>query len=97
MLSKDDPYITTAETVMAGVSAAGHPGSFLVDTFPIRTFQSAMFPKNYISVTVKYVPEWFPGAGFQKKAKIWRKSVEEMNTKPFEAVKESLVSLMPTM
>jgi len=46
---------------------------------------------NQVSL-VKYVPEWFPGAGFQKKARLWRKLSREMNTAPFEAVKKALVS-----
>ena len=35
-----------------GVDEAGVPGTYWVDLFPI----------------LKYVPSWFPGAGFQKMA-----------------------------
>jgi hypothetical protein len=42
---------------------------------------------------VKYVPEWFPGAGFQVQAKVWRKYVMAMIEDPFEYVKQSLVSV----
>lgn len=42
--------------------------------------------------TVKYVPAWMPGAGFQKKAGAWKKSVLEMRDAPFEAVQKALVS-----
>jgi hypothetical protein len=45
-------------------------------------------------VTVKYVPEWFPGAGFQRKAKVWRRYANEMRIRPFQAVKQSIVSLL---
>ena len=48
----DDPYISMAEIAFTGASEAAVPGAFLVDLFPI----------------LKYVPSWFPGAGFQKKA-----------------------------
>ena len=41
---------------------------------------------------MKHVPEWFPGAGFQKKARLWRKFSEDMKTVPFEVVKQALVS-----
>jgi hypothetical protein len=41
---------------------------------------------------VKHVPEWFPGAGFKRKARIWRKSLTDMNVVPFEAAKLALVS-----
>ncbi|KAF8510589.1 cytochrome P450 [Gautieria morchelliformis] len=71
---KDDPYIKTAETALAGITEAGPPGTFLVDTIPI----------------LKYVPEWVPGAGFKKKARIWRKSTIEMSSVPFTAVKKAM-------
>ena len=48
-------------------------------------------------MTVKYVPEWFPGASFQKKAKVWRQWAEEMHFRPFEVVKQNIVSLLLTM
>ena len=42
--------------------------------------------------SVKYVPAWFPGAGFQKKARHWRELSVQMNTAPFEAVRQAFVS-----
>jgi len=33
-----------------------------------------------------------PGAGFKRKARIWREEVEDMVAAPFMAVKEALVS-----
>jgi hypothetical protein len=42
---------------------------------------------------VKYLPQWFPGAGFQRKAKIWRKIVLDMPTAPFQFVKKQFVSV----
>jgi hypothetical protein len=41
---------------------------------------------------VKYVPEWVPEAGFQRKARLWRKPVAEMNALPFQDFKQALVS-----
>ena len=55
----DDPYISIAEEVMNGAAQAGVPGAFWVDFFPI----------------LKYVPSWFPGAGFQKKATVVREEI----------------------
>ncbi|KAF8490208.1 cytochrome P450 [Gautieria morchelliformis] len=71
---KDDPYIAAAEKAMFHLSVAGNPGAFLVDVLPI----------------LKYVPEWFPGAGFRKSARLWRQDITEMNVAPFEAVKKAL-------
>ena len=71
----DDPYISIAEEAIKGLAEAGIPGAFLVDLFPI----------------LKYVPSWFPGAGFQRKAAHWREATNTMAEKPFRHVQEQLV------
>ena len=73
----NDPYISIAEKAFHGIVQAGIPGSFWVDLFPI----------------LKYVPSWFPGAGFQKKAAGWRKLINEMAERPFRHVQEQLVQV----
>ena len=73
----DDPYISIAEEALNGISQAGIPGTFLVDFLPI----------------LKYVPSWFPGAGFQKKAAHWREVINTMAEKPFRHVQEQLVQV----
>jgi len=73
----DDAYISTAETALNGLAAAGVPGSFLVDYLPL----------------LKYTPSWVPGAGFKRMAANWRRANEEMCEKPFLYVKDQLVSL----
>ena len=73
----NDPYISIAEEVMSGVSEAGIPGAFLVDLIPI----------------LKYVPSWFPGAGFQKKAARWKEVSHIMADKPFLHVQEQMVQV----
>ena len=74
----DDPYISIAEEALNGVAQAGIPGAFWVDLFPI----------------LKYVPSWFPGAGFQKKAARWRKAINTMADKPFHHVQEQFVGVL---
>jgi hypothetical protein len=73
----DDPYISIAEEALSGVAAAGIPGAFLVDSISI----------------LKYVPSWFPGAGFQKKAARWKEATNTMAEKPFRHVQEQLVQV----
>ena len=73
----DDPYISIAEEALSGVAEAAIPGAFWVDLFPI----------------LKYVPSWFPGAGFQKKAVRWREVTNAMADKPFRHVQEQLVQV----
>jgi hypothetical protein len=41
---------------------------------------------------VEWVPSWFPGAGWKRKAQQWYKEFEEMNNVPFEMAKEEAVS-----
>ncbi|KAJ7629458.1 cytochrome P450 [Mycena polygramma] len=72
--SKNDPYIGMAETSLERVARMAVPGSFLVDVFPI----------------LKHVPEWFPGAAFQRLAKEWRREMLEMIETPFNAVKRDM-------
>ncbi|KAF8513234.1 cytochrome P450 [Gautieria morchelliformis] len=74
VLPRGDPYIDMAEKAIAGTVIAGNPGAFLVDVLPV----------------LKYVPAWFPGAGFKKKARLWREFAVEMNVAPFAAVKQAL-------
>ena len=71
----DDPYISMAEIAFTGASEAAVPGAFLVDLIPV----------------LKYVPSWFPGAGFQRKAKRVREVTNIMVEKPFRLVQEQLV------
>ncbi|KAF5354009.1 hypothetical protein D9756_007056 [Leucocoprinus leucothites] len=52
----DDEYTITAEKALNSLAEVGNPGSFLVDLFPV----------------MKYIPAWFPGAGWKKKANYWR-------------------------
>ena len=73
----DDPYISIAEEVLTGASEAGIPGAFWVDLFPV----------------LKYVPSWFPGAGFQRKAARLREAINTMAEKPFRYVQEQLVQV----
>lgn len=75
VMSKDDPYIITATRGIQPLIQAVVPGAFLVDFIP----------------ALKYVPEWFPYAGFQRKAKEWRSYAMEMLAVPFEATKRSMV------
>lgn len=71
----DDYYVQTAENAMAGVAAAGNAGSFLVDSFPI----------------LQYLPDWFPGADFKRKAANWNLSVKAMPHVTMKFVHDSMV------
>ncbi|KAF8504989.1 cytochrome P450 [Hysterangium stoloniferum] len=74
ILPENDPYIATAEFAIGLAGTVGAPGSYLVNAIPL----------------LRHVPEWFPGAGFKKTARIWRKTVTDMPTIPFKFVKKEL-------
>ncbi|KAJ7786977.1 cytochrome P450 [Mycena olivaceomarginata] len=76
---EDDPMIELVNDVMKEFSEAITPGAFLVDLLPIR--------KCSILDTVLC---WMPGAGFQRKAKLWSDHRVEMLDKPFEFVEKQL-------
>ncbi|KAF8811366.1 hypothetical protein BYT27DRAFT_6464003 [Phlegmacium glaucopus] len=73
---KDDPFVTLADEALLQFSLATAPGSFLVDIFPL----------------LKYLPAWFPGAGFKRTAVHWAQTVTSMVEAPLKFVKEQMVS-----
>ncbi|KDR66580.1 hypothetical protein GALMADRAFT_1146457 [Galerina marginata CBS 339.88] len=74
--SSNDPHVSLAQQAVASVGEAAIPGAFLVDILPV----------------LRHVPEWVPGAGFQKKARKWKKLQEDFLEVPYdEAVKQMAV------
>jgi len=69
-------YAKTIEIVAAAVAEAGNPGTFLVDLLPF----------------MKFIPAWFPGAGWKKKANYWRELGEYFVNMPWNTVKGQLVA-----
>ncbi|KAJ7195215.1 cytochrome P450 [Mycena pura] len=76
VLPSDDPYVGLAEKALAGLLTAVPPGRFLVESIPL----------------LKYVPAWFPGAGFQRQALEWKRLALEMLDKPFVVAKQQIAS-----
>ncbi|KDQ62322.1 hypothetical protein JAAARDRAFT_30217 [Jaapia argillacea MUCL 33604] len=79
---KNDKLVTVSEAAVESVNLAVVPGAFLVDFVPI----------------LKYIPAWFPGAGFKRKAEEWRLLKDRFINEPFDATKEALHKglVMPT-
>ncbi|KAF9240868.1 cytochrome P450 [Melanogaster broomeanus] len=71
-----DVYVTIADEALRGLGKAGIFGTFLVDYLPF----------------LKYVPEFMPGAGFKRQARVWRAATRAMIDKPFQMVKERMAS-----
>jgi hypothetical protein len=75
---ENDPYLDIAEKASEGVRAVGNPGTFLVEVLPI----------------MKYIPEWCPGAGFQRKAREWRMPAEALPKITMDYVKKAMVGMV---
>ena len=71
----DDPYVALAQEAVNGLNDCAVPGAFWVDLFPI----------------LKYVPSWFPGAAFQRKAAHGRAVNASVTEKPYRYVQDQLV------
>ena len=71
----NDPYIKIAEDAASSITELLIPGAFLVDIIPI----------------LKYVPEWFPGAKFQKKAAVMRGHAANVRNATFAATEKIMV------
>lgn len=93
-----DSYIKLADKALHGLVEAGNVGKFLVDFLPICMhpfmflLTSGSERRVIVRVLVKYVPEWFPGADFQRKARVWRQMARDMIEVPFGDVKKCHVS-----
>lgn len=95
VLDENDPVVDLVNSVMSEFSESITPGAFLVDVLPIcKHSQSPIPPSNNCSA-VKHVPSWMPGAGFQRKAKVWADHVSQMLKRPFKQVEDELVSFVP--
>jgi len=90
---KDYFYLPSGDAVSVA-EAVVIPRAFFVDALPIRMSPSQeLLPKNELNLfilAVKYVPEWFPGAGFQTFARTAKAKLDKLINVPFQHVKESL-------
>ena len=93
--AENDPFLYTAERATEAISATTNAGSYLVDALPfckrLVSYWAALLRKLIYGTAVKYVPEWFPGATFQREARIWKEYAMKMLYEPFNIVKRQLV------
>ncbi|KAJ5628173.1 hypothetical protein N7490_010401 [Penicillium lividum] len=73
---KLDPLVHMAGLALEHFAIAGTPGAWLVDMIP----------------ALKYVPAWFPGAGFKRKAQAWKKNLENTADIPYAFVQQRMKS-----
>ncbi|KAF8917343.1 cytochrome P450 [Mucidula mucida] len=73
---KDDPLVQLNDTALKSVLDAARPGKYLVDMVE----------------SLKYIPEWFPGAGFKRKARQWRQLSHDMWNVPWDMTKKQMAT-----
>jgi len=72
----DDEFLIKAREVLVIFERVLRPGAFLVDMIP----------------WLKYVPEWVPGASFQRLARQWRKAGDDLRQKHLNKVQQDMVA-----
>jgi hypothetical protein len=79
-VSNDDEFLSLAEECVGLLSnhIASGGGIWPVDIFP----------------SLRHIPLWMPGSGFKKNAMAWKKKMEEFVDRPYEFVKNSIVSCL---
>lgn len=89
---EDDPLVSMAEQVMHYLSTTVAPNRYWVDAIPARELfvWLILVVWSYL-LQVRYVPSWFPGAGFKKEAAACRAVVEQFMYEPFSKVKAEIV------
>jgi hypothetical protein len=75
VLPYNDPYVKVTEEALEATKELIVAGAFLVDIIPI----------------LKYVPHWFPGANFQRKAAKLRKHAANIRNFTFAATQKLMV------
>ncbi|KAJ3530717.1 hypothetical protein NM688_g7672 [Phlebia brevispora] len=92
-LPKDDPYIMISEQALHGLVVATHAGGHLgkgyISLLRRRVELTSKSAVEFIPA-LKYLPSWFPGAGFKRQAEKWRKAAMGMIELPFDAVKRAM-------
>ena len=94
----DDPLVQLAELANSQLSKATAAGGHFVDFLPFckLAIHSSMF-KVPTAPTVKYIPSWFPGAGFKRRAKEYSVVVHDLLETPHNYVMSQLVSPVVTL
>ncbi|KAK7060953.1 hypothetical protein VNI00_000688 [Paramarasmius palmivorus] len=70
----NDHFVENAEKAIKIGSLAAAPGKWLVDSIPI----------------LRFLPDWFPGAGFKRQAKVWSEFMHNQTLKPHQWAKSQM-------
>ncbi|KAF9480959.1 cytochrome P450 [Pholiota conissans] len=73
---KDDYFTQLAEDAMVVLSVSSYPGASIVNILPF----------------LRYLPSWFPGAGFHRTAKVGLNTVTRMQDVPYKYVQDNMAA-----
>ena len=72
---ENDKYIAHIDAALEAVSQGQISGKFLVERLP----------------SLRHIPAWFPGAGFQKQFSRWRSASHSLKNDTFDYVEAAMV------
>jgi cytochrome P450 len=84
-------YIQLPQQIVNNFAKATVPGNFMIDLLPSRELHARFALGNTERVPVKYVPAWFPGAGFQRLAQNHREMQRRALDAPIELIEAEMV------
>ncbi|KAI0776641.1 cytochrome P450 [Trametes elegans] len=73
---REDPLIKMVESATEQAAEVVQPGAYLVDVFPF----------------LRYLPTWFPGAGWKRKGEAYRANMDRMSETPHQFVKDQMAA-----
>lgn len=91
--SVDDRFLNANLEASHAIAAVMVPGKFLADVIPIRAClrtQKVIYWYLMDLLIVRYIPDWFPGAGFKALANEARDKFKTSVGGPFEYVKNAM-------
>lgn len=81
---KQDPLIKLAEDAMDQFSHAAAPGAWIVDLIPASKMRQTTLKCDADNLVVKCLPDWVPGSGFKRTARVWQKTFLKLGNVPMK-------------
>ena len=88
---ENDPFVALSEGPLHALTAALIPSSFWVVSYSSNTWRKHSIHEQDFLPWLKYIPTWFPGAGFRRKAREWSEEVRQMVEQPYAVAKKKFV------
>ncbi len=85
---ENDPFISISQEVVHAAAAAHIPYTFWVVSHSSNTWHKHSIHEQDFFPQLKYIPTWFPGAGFQRKAREWSAELRQMIGQPYAVAKQ---------